>query len=798
MNPENHDPSRLPVLDLPTVSNEGPQPNRLMLAHARTAVARRDHSRAEMLLEPLVDVDEDDLAARAKIQLALVRHQLNLQEQANQLLKSVISLIKTWRTSREEVPPVVRDRRRTSELRSEVRSQLELELECARAWSRIGCAKPARNAYALLLTDWELAEPRTPDRRRIVALAEFRLAELLIHLRPEEAYSRWRRALEMRDEEVSPHAALRMATDLGGKLVAERVERLFNIAMEASDPVLSSEAVLGLARHFEGLRQFNEARKLYETVIEYDSDDQHVDAAAQRLGSLDRLEWMVEGRDNLTRSRQLCSLVQKPRSRSSSTKRVLVVGAGTGGSYLADSLDRRRYEICGFVDDWAYDAPAGFENRLLGHIDELIQIIDQHCPDQVLLAIPTLAGAKRKAVVDACSATRTPLLNLPRMHELGIGWTREENRSRLMTQLRPVRIEEMIGERRVVLDANATKWLRYQTVLVIGAGALGAEICRRLVDGEVGKIVVADRRPSALRKIEEELFGTREFKEVEFRLGDAGNSRFLTDVLRSFAPYAIFNTTGDATASALEPEGMKADPDGWKEVLRNEVKVVSAVARAASLAEVPHTVHVSSPRAADPDTPFGAMKALCEEIALWHSSDNPQVVQAVVRVGAFFDSQHGHFAKLRRQIQAGQSVTIPNPEQRPRFISIARWAELVLQSAHLAANGELLEPDGGVEFSPRDIAEQAIRLSNLYPDEVQIDESTSVRWVEPRPAIERFPKGGHSEIFSVDRGHADRESVDIALMRCSERIARHASSDGSEPLVRDILEGFVAGELEIV
>ncbi|HXQ89394.1 MAG TPA: hypothetical protein VN733_07105, partial [Solirubrobacterales bacterium] len=79
------------------------------------------------------------------------------------------------------------------------------------------------------------------------------------------------------------------------------------------------------------------------------------------------------------------------------------------------------------------------------------------------------------------------------------------------------------------------------------------------------------------------------------------------------------------------------------------------------------------------------------------------------------------------------------------------------------------------------------------PDEMHIEEKSTVRWEEPRPGVVRFP-AGHPEVLAVKREQAGRDTVDIALMHCSALIAQHASSDDVEPFVRDVIESFVDSE----
>jgi FlaA1/EpsC-like NDP-sugar epimerase len=768
---------------------------RLALGRARVAVARDRYTEASELLAPLVASAEPGISARAKIQLALAHHGSGEVSDSSRLLGEVNNWVDRERVQFEEAEGVETAGRGPgrAKLSTSKREHLELFLELARAWTWIDGHDEARQAYSLLTKDVALRRSHDPEAHRILALAEYRLAELVVDDDAVQAYSRWRTALELRDEEISPYAALRMANDIGGKLLLnERIEKLFKVALLSPDLPLRSEAALGLARHLKERHQFGESRRYLKLALEIAADPDHEEQARRELESLGPHERMVRNRELIMRPLQLRAMVDNRKSRSDPIKKVIIVGAGTGGSYLFDSLDKERYEVCGFVDDSAHDVAEHPNQRILGRIDDLVRIICDHRPDEVLLAIPTLAGARRRDVVTACRETHTHLLNLPRMHELGIGWTKGDSRSRLMNQLRVVEVEETIGDERVEIDEEAPAWLRYETAIVIGAGALGAEICRRLVDGEIGRLVVVDRREAALKKIEGDLADTREFEEFIPWVRDASDLKSLARAFGKHTPFAVFSTTGEATALALEPERLAADPDGWRTIFANELGVTLAASRAAAEEGVPRLIHVSSPRAADPTDSFGAMKALCERLALFTAARNPSQVQAVVRVGPILDSKNGRFSRMKRQIKAGSIVQVPGPGSRARFVSLARWAELVLHSARLAKNCDLMELSSGTEIGIRDVAEVAIRIRDLFPEDLRIKETEGESWDERLPDGKGEVRGDEAlGIRAQEMTAIDEESVQLAVEHCATLIARDAASQvGAESYIRDRIEGM--------
>ncbi|HEX2391975.1 MAG TPA: polysaccharide biosynthesis protein [Solirubrobacterales bacterium] len=738
------------------------------MSRLRAAVACGAHDEALSIFDDIREQGDMNLNIRGRIQLALLHHSMGDESSSLEFLRDAKGEAEDCRSRLRESDDTIVDRLPAFD--ALFHNYLEMQLQLARAWYRVGRLLDAQETYLDLLRQVDTDSSDNRPERHIAAIAEYRLADLRVEEAPLEAYKRWRRVVELRDEEVSPYAALRMALQIGdSQLVSERVERLFHYAMGTGDPDLYAEAALGLARHLKERHEFGEARRYLDAILKVDLDTQAHEEAGTELEKLKRFEQMVKTRNQLRRPQQLQAKARRGiGSPLDDTRRTIIVGAGSGGSYLLESLDPRRYTVCGFVDDFATDVPGHPEYPILGRIEDLAGVLQDLQPDEVLLAVPTLPGVKRRRVAITCRKLQIPLLNLPGVHELGIGWTKKKSRCSLMNQLRPVRVAETLGDDQRTFDTVATSWLQFKTALVIGAGAIGAELCRRLADAEVVRLIVVDKRESALKKIESELRDFREFWAVEVRLGDAAESGFLEDIFESAKPYVVFNASGAASARAFDEDRLSKDPRGWKSLFDNEVGVAWHAARAAGEQAVPRMVHVSTRRARSSGDPLGATKSLCEELVLRHALDYPDTMHTVARIGHLFDSRNGYFAALEGQIRAGAAVKIPPAGIRASFLPAARWAELVLHVGRIASAGELFEPEGGVEFSPRQVAEEAIELAGLYQGDVAIEEAARELWRDPRSGARRELKGEPGlGLWALAESSVSRDKLREAIDRCA-------------------------------
>src|SRR4051794_40206360 len=297
------------------------------LSRLRDHVARCEQEEALRTMDEIRSVGHPHATSQGWIQVALLYQQIGATEGAERALLDAASATEDHRPEEFGKPSF---------------KYLDVQLQLARAWQQIGRYDRARRAYALLVRDIDPDGLASTAERHIAAIAEYRLAGLRVEEAPQEAYERWRRVVEMHDEEVSPYAALRMALQLGSvHLVGERVEKLFRYAMGTRDPRLFSESALGLARHLKACNQFAESRRYLRKVLAAGCADDLTQQAEDELAQMDRYEAMVRTRKPLRRPWQLQMRAQRGAFArlDDSVRRVIIVGAGSGGSYLRDSLD---------------------------------------------------------------------------------------------------------------------------------------------------------------------------------------------------------------------------------------------------------------------------------------------------------------------------------------------------------------------------------------------------------------------------------------------------------------------------
>ena len=191
-------------------------------------------------------------------------------------------------------------------------------------------------------------------------------------------------------------------------------------------------------------------------LVLYAFPPEHTSRLPHRVAAMDFLLLLalVAGSRLLART-----LLERPQSGLvAHGKEVLIVGAGNAGQLLVREIQRNRalaYTPIGFVDDDPKKKKVKILGvRVLGTTDELVRILHENRPDEVLIAMPSAPGEVRRKIVDVTRAEGMPVKTLPGLHELISG---DVN---LATQVRPVQVEDVLGREPVEVDLEQVAAVR--------------------------------------------------------------------------------------------------------------------------------------------------------------------------------------------------------------------------------------------------------------------------------------------------------------------------------------------------
>jgi FlaA1/EpsC-like NDP-sugar epimerase len=454
-------------------------------------------------------------------------------------------------------------------------------------------------------------------------------------------------------------------------------------------------------------------------------------------------------------------------------KEVLIVGAGDAGQLMVREMQRNRqlhYTPIGFVDDDPRKRGDRIHGvRVLGTTSDLLHILRDNRPDEVLIAIPSAPGAVRRQIVDSCRAENIPVKTLPGLHELIAG---DVN---LAGQIRPVQVEDVLGRQQVEVNLDlVASYVQDRTVLVTGAGgSIGSELCRQLARLGVARLILVDKGESSLFDIERELYDEREFSAAVAILGNCGDRTKMREAFERYQPQVVFHAAAYKHVGMLEANPVQA--------VTNNILGTRNLVETAIEAGVERFVLISTDKAASPKNVMGQSKAVCEWIVeSFALRDDLDTRFVAVRFGNVLGSSGSVIPIFRKQIERGGPVTVTSPDMTRFFMTIPEAASLVVQAGAMGGRGQVYVLDMGEPVRILDLAKQMIRLSGR--DESQIP----IVFTGPRPGEklhevlwnegEIVGATGHPKIMRAARVVIDHEWLEESIAEL-ERLADEGASE---------------------
>lgn len=388
------------------------------------------------------------------------------------------------------------------------------------------------------------------------------------------------------------------------------------------------------------------------------------------------------------------------------TVSVLIVGAGDAGAYLAKRLfsqrDGNRQPI-GFLDDdktlwnrWINGLP------VFGGRRELADVVRRNGVQEVILAVKDAKPELLKSLFAACQKLK---VKVSRFDALSILNEHSQNGARI----REVSVEELLGREPVELDMEPVKVLiQGETVLVTGgAGSIGSEICRQVLQWGCGHLVVFDFHENGLFDIGNELAVKYPETQYSLVLGSIRDEKRLEDVFSRFKPGFVFHAAAHKHVPMMEWNPLEA--------VKNNIIGTWNVARKADAHGVRKMILISTDKAVNPTNIMGATKR-CAELVMQMMDRQSDTEFAAVRFGNVLGSNGSVVPYFKKQIAQGGPVTVTHKDITRYFMTIPEACQLVLQAGAIAKGGELFVLDMGTPVRIYDLAVALIQLSGLEPE----------------------------------------------------------------------------------
>lgn len=302
------------------------------------------------------------------------------------------------------------------------------------------------------------------------------------------------------------------------------------------------------------------------------------------------------------------------------------------------------------------------------------------------------------------------------------------------------------------MENTLDRYYKNKNVLITGgAGSIGSEIARTLLDHAVEQIRILDINEAAQFELEQEL---------QSRVhGKRGGPRFLMGDVRDKARIKRALEGIDVVFHAAALKHVPTCEYNAFEAAKTNVQGTQNVIEAAMDANVEKFITISTDKAVNPVNVMGATKLLAERLTIsanYYKGDR-RTVFSCVRFGNVWGTSGSVVQVFTKQIQDGGPVTITDPDMTRFVMSTGRAVELVLKAAQMAQGGEVfIFKMPAVRVG--DLAEVMIeKLAPVYGHELS-KIKTKVKGIRPG---EKF----HEELMTEEESVWTRETKDMYIVQ---------------------------------
>lgn len=391
--------------------------------------------------------------------------------------------------------------------------------------------------------------------------------------------------------------------------------------------------------------------------------------------------------------------------RTGAPKRVAIYGAGDAGARLSTFLlGGPEFDPVAFIDDRELLHGRQINGISVYSPDDLPALVRNRKVDRILIAMPSVSRRRRREVLAGLEPLGIHVQLLPDLADIISGKARIDD-------LREVDAADLLGRDPVPPDPQLLgSCLRDKSVLVTGAGgSIGSELCRQIMRVGPKRLVLYELSELALYNTERELREERERERMDVELvallGDAGDPRRMSDVLRTYSVQTVYHAAAYKHVPIVEHNVVPG--------IQNNVISTWLAAEAALEAGVETFVLVSTDKAVNSTNVMGASKRLAELVLQGLQERSNTTRYCMVRFGNVLDSSGSVVPLFREQIRRGGPVTVTHPEVVRYFMTIPEAAQLVIQAGSMATGGDVFVLDMGRPVRINDLARHMINLMGL-------------------------------------------------------------------------------------
>ncbi len=398
---------------------------------------------------------------------------------------------------------------------------------------------------------------------------------------------------------------------------------------------------------------------------------------------------------------------QRRRGRGVNRAPAIIFGAGEGGELMVRSMlyeTGSRFRPVAMLDDDPKKRNLSIRGvRVVGDRNAVAAIAQRTSAAALVIAVPTGDGALIRELSESGRAAGLDVRVVPSVSELLDG-------NVTVRDMRAPTEVDLLGRHAIETDLCAVSdYLRGKRVVVTGAGgSIGSELCRQISGFDPERLVMIDRDESNLHAVQLSIEGRALLDSSDLLLVDIRDRVRMCRTMQELQPDVVFHAAALKHLPLLEAHPVEA--------VKTNIWGTVSVLRAAAQAGVSRFVNISTDKAADACSALGYSKRVAEALTAHFGCSEPGRYLSV-RFGNVLGSRGSVLTTFRSQLDAGQPLTVTDPDVTRYFMTVEEAVQLVVQAGAIGHDGEALVLDMG---EPVRIADVARQLASSRTPEVSI------------------------------------------------------------------------------
>ena len=407
-------------------------------------------------------------------------------------------------------------------------------------------------------------------------------------------------------------------------------------------------------------------------------------------------------------------------------KNTLIYGTDDDAVYTLNFLEktlRSSYRCAGFITHDTHDKSKLLCGYKIYHIDnkrDFARLVTSRMISAIVFPSNVAARNEQDNLVKLCSERRIQILVRPSLATF--------DESIFRNKIREIKIEDLLGRDEIKISILEIREFLTDKVVVVtgGAGSIGGELCRQLVNMPIRKLILVDFAETPMHNMQLELRSQAPRVEKKFVIADVRNKDRIDSLFDKYRPNVVFHAAAYKHVPLMESnpvEAVQANVFGTKNVVDASIRY-----------NIEKFVMISTDKAVNPTNVMGASKRIAEiyvqtlgkEIAEKRMPGKTKFI--TTRFGNVLGSNGSVIPLFKEQIAKGGPVTVTDPRIIRYFMTISEACSLVLEAATMGEGNDIFVFDMGEPVKIDDLAKKMISLAGL-----QLGKDIEIKYVGLRP-----------------------------------------------------------------